>query len=196
MRHEEHDPARPDLQPVAIAFCSNHPPVSHSRRYVANCPSPAVQHRVLLIAALVVICLGDVTEAAAPRTEKEKLKALNAARFFKYTGEQRTWPTVDTAAIRILPSTDRVSIYQSLPAKPYEIIGVIEVARRDSSVRRALEAAQAGGADAIVVCPHEAFTAAGIKPPLELVIKGKDPRAVVSLVGLLIRWKSDVAPVP
>jgi hypothetical protein len=136
-----------------------------------------------------LLCVAAAGVAMAASSTKDKQKALDKAQYIAYQGPQQAWPTSEAALPSTIPTKYGVVIYRSLPAKPYEIMGLIHIVR-DSAVRRAADAAEAAGADAILVCPHEAYVKAGITTPLSVTSKGDSPNTISALTGLLIRWKA------
>lgn len=114
-------------------------------------------------------------------------RALDKAQYVSYQGSQQAWPTSSTQ--KTIVSKRGMIIYCSLPPRPYEIMGLIHVAQGERTVRKAAEAAQAAGANAILVCADEAFIKAGITTPLGMTATNLRERNVSALTGLLIRWK-------
>ena len=125
----------------------------------------------------------------AASSGKDKQKALDKAHYSAYQGPQLAWPTTEAASVKTIATKYGVTIYRSLPPKPYEIMGLIQIARGEHTVHRAADAAKAAGADAILACPDDAFVKAGITTPLSLTTKGEKASDISALTGLLIRWK-------
>jgi hypothetical protein len=138
---------------------------------------------------IVCVVLGSaLAVAVSAGSAKDRLKVLDKANFIAYQGQQQSWPV----GIQTVPSTVEtkygVTIYRSLPGRPYEILGLIQVGPGGKVVRHAADAALAAGANAILVCPDDAFVKAGITVQPKLVMEGDKASGITSLTGLLIRW--------
>ncbi|HUI08571.1 MAG TPA: hypothetical protein VL486_16345 [Verrucomicrobiae bacterium] len=143
-----------------------------------------------------MFCLAVVVGANADLS-KDKQKALNKANYVAYQGQQQSWPTGDQAVPKTIETKHGVTIYRTLPGRAYEILGVIQVGPGGKVARLAAEAARAAGANAILVCPDDAFVKAGIAIEPHLAIQGDKARDISSLTGFLIRWKlMSTAPSP
>jgi hypothetical protein len=147
--------------------------------------------KVAIWVALLAVCTGLSTRSApAAMTAQKKQKALERARYIEYKGKQQDWPQNDQPMLEVQNTKYGVSIYSVLPDKPYEVLGTIQVAG-SSTVRHAAEAAQAAGADAILVVKHKAFVDAGIEIDPQMSTRGSRTGKVQLLNGLLIRWKRE-----
>ena len=142
-----------------------------------------------IVCALSLLTVATVVTASSSSSSKDRQKALDKAHYVAYQGQQQAWPTGDRSAVKTVVPKSGVTIYRSLPPKPYEILGLIQVARDDSTARRAADAALAAGADAILVCTDAAFVRAGISPQPSVTSTGENASDITALTGLLIRWK-------
>ena len=135
-----------------------------------------------------MLCL-TVAAAVNAASTKDKNKALNRVNYIAYQGQQQSWPTGDQTVPKTIETKEGVTIYRSLPGRPYEILGVIQVADESKITKRISAAVQATGANAVLVCADDAFVKAGITIKPSLVIEGEKARGITSLTGFLIRWK-------
>jgi len=126
--------------------------------------------------------------ALAALSPSKKQKILEKAHHVEYVGDQRDWPRSERPVAKLFNNKYGVPIYESLPNKSYEILGVIQTTG-SSAVKRAAEAAQAVGADAILACGHEAFSKAGISVKPNIAFRGSKPGKIELLQGILIRWR-------
>jgi hypothetical protein len=124
----------------------------------------------------------------AAMSPSKKAKALEKVLYSPYVGKQQDWPTSTSALIDVAETKYGMPIYRSLPNKPYEIIGVIR-ATGNKALKQAAEAAQAAGADAILVAKHKTFVEAGIGIVPEIAYRTDKGGKIALLNGILIRWK-------
>ena len=148
-----------------------------------------LKHSLIPIAVLLLLTISLDPSVLAAMSPSQKHKTLTRAQYSEYTGKQQAWPIDNAPFAKVIQTKYGMPLYQSLPARPYEILGVVQVAEKESTVKRAVEAAQVIAADAILVCPHEAFTQAGITLVPSIFFKNSGGGSVQSLTGLLIRWK-------
>ena len=147
------------------------------------------------------------------------LQASNPSRkmakvhFEQYGGAQQDWPR-STEAVRLVKMNHGMPIYEKLPDRPYEVLGIMSD-DGDHAVKHVAEAARVAGADAVLVVGDKAFTDAGLvaTPCLMENAEVPDPRGpieinriehpealrtgsqqrtirVTKIVGILIRWKA------
>jgi len=138
----------------------------------------------------VVVCLSTlaVLPVLAGMSPNKKQKVLEKAHYAEFAGTQRDWPQTDKALINIQHNKYGVPIYHDLPDKPYEVLGTVQ-AGGNKSVKIAAEAAQALGADAILIVKDAAFSDAGIEMQPGIALRGSSAAKVDLLQGILIRWK-------
>jgi hypothetical protein len=163
-----------------------------------NAGNPATKEKfsmkkfVFAMAAIAILAAKFVVPAHADAL-KEKQKALDKARFVAYNGKQRDWPRSKDAAM-VENNKYGVPIYHSLPDKPYEVVGIINAT--SEAFKWAARAANAAGADAILVANDPAFAEAGINIQPEAWKRkagggwdwyGVSKSSQVS--AILIRWK-------
>jgi hypothetical protein len=143
--------------------------------------------------AAVLIAVAVSPNSRAVMSPNKKQKALERVRYSEFAGKQQDWPLTQQAMIDIQATKYGVSIYYNLPNKPYEILGTFQ-ATGDSVIKRAAEAAEAVGADAILVVKNKAFSDAGIEINAEASARGSNTGKLKLLEGILIRWKREAAP--
>jgi hypothetical protein len=136
-----------------------------------------------------MLCLTVAAAVNAASSTKNRQKALDKVNYVAYQGQQQSWPTGDQTVPKTIETKEGVTIYRSLPGRPYEILGVIQIIREGKVTKRISEAVQAAGANAVLVCADDAFVKAGITIQPSMVIEGEKARGITSLTGFLIRWK-------
>ena len=134
-----------------------------------------------------MLLLVITTAGMAGSSGKDLQKSLDKVNYIAYQGQQQAWP-IGTGLPKSLETKYGVTIFRSLPSKAYEILGLIQIAH-GKVAKRVSEAAQAAGANGILVCADEAFVKAGITIQPSLVIDGDSASDISSLTGFLIRWK-------
>jgi len=144
-----------------------------------------------LAAVLIAFAISPNTRAAMSPNKKQK--ALEKVRYSEFAGKQQDWPLTQQAMVDIQSTKYGVSIYYDLPNKPYEILGTFQ-ATGDSVIKHAAEAAEAVGADAILVVKNKAFSDAGIEINAQASARGGNTGKLKLLEGILIRWKREIAP--
>lgn len=143
---------------------------------------------LFLIVASFLLATTATMPASAGMSADEKQNALRKVHYVAYAGDQRDWPTDNHPMVEKETAEGNVPIYQSLPDKPYEILGTIQASGGKTSIHIG-EAAQAAGADAILVYGHKAFFDAGIKLQAQLISRGRKSGKITSIEAVLIRWK-------
>src|ERR1043166_1957335 len=124
---------------------------------------------VFSVVALTLIVTQFPYTSIAAMSPNKKQKALERVHFAAYNGQQQDWPTSQKPALDIQNTKYGVPIYRDLPGKPYVIIGFIKTAG-SSTLKHAVEGAQAAGAEAILIAEDKAFAELGMKP--QLVMRG------------------------
>jgi len=83
-------------------------------------------------------------------------------------------------------------IYYDLPGKHYEILGSFQVAG-DNVIKRAAQAAQAVGADAVLAVNDKAFADAGIEINPLVSAAGRNTSQPKLMDGIFIHWSHEIA---
>ncbi len=134
-----------------------------------------------------LLLLTALTSSEAVMSTQKKEKILERVRYVEYTGNEQDWPTNNAPMIDIEHSKYGMTIYHNLPQKHYEVLGTIR-ASGDSLMKHVAEAAQAVGADAVLVTPDKAFTDAGINIVPDVSSRGSGQGKTKLLEGIFIRW--------
>jgi hypothetical protein len=164
----------------------------------------------LNLVCLSLILIG-VVGFSAHAAKPEKIMAK--VRYERYTGPQPDWPR-STAPVMAAQIRRDMPIFNQLPDRPYEILGVM-YDEGEMSVKHVAQAARLAGADALLVANDPAFAAAGLKANPRLLENAdipdpKGPRSVrrldrpdllktadqpatirvTQVEAILIRWKT------
>lgn len=151
--------------------------------------------------------LNSSTQAATPS------RVLAKVQFERYTGPQQDWPR-STERVALIKTNHGMPIYEKLPDRPYEVLGIMSD-DGDHAVKHVAEAARVVGADAVLVVGDKTFKDAGLNvgPSLLENASVPDPRGpttisrlehpealktgsqesmirVTKIVSILIRWKT------
>jgi hypothetical protein len=141
--------------------------------------------RSLLAVALTLLAIVPLQAAT---TSAKRVKALERVRYVEYAGKQQDWPTSTQPMVEIQHTKYGVPIYYGLPNKAYEIIGTLRAAG-GNTIKHAAEAAQAAGADALLVAGDRAFSDAGIDIKPDTSSRGSSQGKIKLFEAILIRWK-------
>ncbi len=144
----------------------------------------------------VMLCAVLTAAVNAAASAGDRQKALDKANYVAYQGPQLAWPTGNDPMAKVLDTKFDVVIYRGLPNKPYEILGIIQITSGGKVTRRVSQAARAAGADAVLVCPNDAFVKAGIAVQPGMVLRSDKGNQLSSLTGFLIRWKLGIGAAP
>ncbi len=127
--------------------------------------------------------------AASP---KQAHKALEKVRYMEFAGKQQEWPLAQKAMIQVQNTKYGTPIYYDLPSKRYEILGSFQ-ANGDNVIKHTAQAAQAVGADAVLMVNDKAFIDAGIEFNPQVSANGRNTSRPNSMEGIFIRWSHEIA---
>lgn len=149
----------------------------------------------LMRTCFLAVCILTVTLCASLSTNagtsaSKNHKALEKAHYSEYVRKQQDWPKTTKPLINIEHDRYGVPIYRDLPKKACEVLGTIQTGG-NKAVKLAAEAAQAVGADAVLVSGDKAFVDAGIAMQPSIGLSGTSSAKVDILQGILIRWKKE-----
>jgi len=132
------------------------------------------------------------SHSGATASSKQAYKALEKVHYMEFAGKQQDWPLAQKTMIEVQNTKYGTPIYYDLPSKRYEILGSFQ-ATGDSVIKRAAQAAQAVGADAVLVVNDKAFADAGIVINPQMSTSGRNTSQPKSMEGIFIRWSHEVA---
>lgn len=112
----------------------------------------------LKLVGIGLVLIGGVGFCARAATAE---KIMAKVRYDRYAGPQQDWPR-STGTVTAAQMRRDMPIYNQLPDRPYEILGVM-YDEGEMSVKHVAQAARLAGADALLVVNHPAFAAAGLK---------------------------------
>jgi len=124
-------------------------------------------------------------------SSKQAHKALEKVRYMEFAGKQQDWPLAQKAMVEVQNTKYGPPIYYDLPSKRYEILGSFR-ATGDNVIKRAAQAAQAVGADAMLVVNDKAFADAGIEISPQVPATSRSPSQTKSMDGIFIRWSHEI----